>query len=89
MRLLIKVEDVFYFSERGCVVVPAVPEGFDFIRAKDQIELHTPDGRRLQTHIASIELPKPKDGSPCRMAIMLPPDITKQDVPVGTEVWLL
>ena len=89
MRLLFKVEDVFYISGRGCVIVPAIPEGLGFIRAKNQIELRTPDGRVLQTHIASIELAKPQDGSPCRMVIMLPPDIAKQDVPTGTEVWLL
>ena len=72
------------------MIVPAIPEGLDFkIRAKQQIELRTPSGRILQTHIASIELAKPKDGSPCRMVIMLPPDIAKQDVPAGTEVWFL
>jgi hypothetical protein len=48
-----------------------------------------PDGRVLDTHIASIELLKPQDGSACRMAIMLPRDLVKQDVPIGTEVWLL
>jgi len=69
-------------------MVPAIPETLDFrIRAKDQIELHTPEGRILETYIASIELAKPQDGSPCRMVIMLPGDIAKQDVPTGTEVW--
>lgn len=88
MRLLFKVEDTFHISGRGCVIVPAIPEGLDFrIRAKDQIELRTPDGRVFQTHIASVELAKPQDGSPCRMVIMLLPDITKQDVPAETEVW--
>lgn len=72
------------------MILPAIPESLDFtIRAKDQIELRIPDGRVFQTHIASVELAKPSDGSPCRMAIMLPPDIAKQDVPIGTEVWFL
>ena len=89
MKLLFKVEDKFEISGRGCVIVPAIPEGLDFrIRAKDQIELRTPDGRVLQTHIASIEFAK-QDVRPCRMVIMLPPDIAKQDVPTGTEVWFL
>ena len=89
MRLLFKVEDVFFISGRGCVIVPAISEGSDFkIRAKDQIELRTPDSRVLQTHIASVELAKPQDGSPCRMVIMLPPEIAKEDVPTGTEVWV-
>ena len=90
MPLLLKVEDVFDISGRGCVIAPVVPSGADFkIRAKDQIQLRTPDGRVLDTHIASIELLKPQDGSACRMAIMLPRDLVKQDVPIGTEVWLL
>jgi translation elongation factor EF-Tu-like GTPase len=89
MKLLCKVEDTFYISGRGCVIVPAIPEGLDFrIRAKDQIELRTPEGRVLQTHIASVEFAK-RQNAPCRMAIMLPVDIAKQDVPTGTEVWLL
>ena len=89
MRLLFKVEDTFSISGRGCVIVPAIPEGLDFrIRAKDQIELRTPEGRVLQTHIASVELAK-RQNAPCRMVIMLPPDIEKQDVPTGTEVWFL
>jgi hypothetical protein len=90
MKLLFTVEDKFEISGRGCVIVPAIPEGLDFrIRAKDQIELRTPDGHVFQTHIASVELAKPQDGSSCRMVIMLPPDIAKQDVPTGTEVWFL
>jgi hypothetical protein len=87
-RFLFKVEDVLNISGRGCVIVPAIPQSLDFrIRAKDQIELRTPTGRILETYIASLDLAKPQDGSPCRMVIMLPRDIAKQDVPTGTEVW--
>ena len=90
MRLLFKVEDAFYISERGVAIVPAIPKDLDFrVRANDELELRTPDGRVFQTHIASIELAKPIDGSPCHAVIMLPPDIAKQDVPTGTEVWFL
>ena len=61
MRLFFKVEDVFHVSGRGCVIVPAIPENLDFkVRTKDQIELRTPDGRILQTHIASVELANAK-----------------------------
>jgi hypothetical protein len=77
-------------------VVSSSPSFFqilDFkIRAEDKIQLHTPDGRLLNTHIASIEfLYGEKEGGRkgCRMAIMLPRDIVKNDVPSGTEVWLL
>lgn len=88
MPFLFKVEDVFSISGRGCVVVPAIPQGLDFrIRANDPIELRTPDGRVLSTHIASIEIAKTAKGS--RMVVMLPPDFGKEDVPKGTEVWFL
>ena len=89
MRLLFKVEDVFDITGRGCVLAPFVPDGLAFtIRAEDRIQLRTPSGRLFDTHIASIELLKMRDG-PCRMAIMLPRDLTKNDVPVGTEIWYL
>jgi|KBSMisStaDraftv2_1062788.scaffolds.fasta_scaffold650157_1 hypothetical protein len=88
MQLLFKVEDVFDLAGRGCVLVPAIPEGLDFrVRPKDQIQLRTPCGRLLETHIDAIELVKPLDGGPCRMAIMLPRELVKEDVPPGTEVW--
>jgi hypothetical protein len=88
MRLLFKVEAVFDVSGRVCVIVPAIPEALEFgVRAKDLIELRTPAGRTFETYIASIELAKPRDGGPCRAVIMLPRDITKPDVPIGTEVW--
>jgi len=89
MTLLFKVEDVFDITGRGCVLAPVVPDGLDFkIRAKDPIQLRTPAGRLFDTHIASIELLKMRDG-PCRVAIMLPRDLAKDDVPVGTEIWYL
>ena len=87
-KLLFKVEDVFDIG-RGCVLAPVIPDGLDFrIRLKDRIQLRTPSGPAVETHIASIELLKPLGGGPCRMAIMFPRDLVKGDVPVGTEVWL-
>lgn len=89
MTHLFKVEDVFDLG-RGCVIVPPIPSSLEFnVRAKDQIQLRSPDGHVLDTHIASIELSKPADGSACRAAIMLPREIIKKDIPVGTEVWLV
>jgi len=93
MTLLFKVEDVFDISGRGCVLVPVIPNDLDLkIRPKDQIQLRTPDGLVFDSHIASIEFlhgKKPDGSRGCRFAIMLPRDLVKQDVPVGTEVWLL
>lgn len=89
MTLLFKVEGVFDISGRGCVLAPQVFSNLDVkVRAKVQLQLRTPDGKVLDTHIASIELGKPQDGSPCRTFIMLPREFVKKDIPIGTEVWL-
>jgi len=90
MTLLFKVEDVFDLSGRGCVLAPQIFSNVDVkVHAKDQLQLRTPDGKVLDTHIASIELGKPQDGSPCRAFIMLPRELGKEDIPIGTEVWLV
>jgi hypothetical protein len=93
MTLLFKVEDVFAISGRGCVIMPSIPADSDFkIRVKDQIKLRTPDGLVLDTQIAGIEFAHgtKQDGSKIsRMAIILPRDIPKDDIPKGTEVWVL
>jgi translation elongation factor EF-Tu-like GTPase len=89
MLFLSKVEDVFQISGRGCVVVPAIPRSsLDFqLDANDSIQLRNPDGRVLHTYIAGIEiLCSPKVD---RMAFLLPGNITIQDVPRETEIWLI
>ena len=89
MTFLFKIENVFEVPGRGCVIVPAIAGGADFkIRPRDAIQFRTPEGRTLNTHIGSVEFLKPAVGS-CRMAILLPSDVSKQDVPKGTDVWLV
>jgi hypothetical protein len=68
-------------------VIPA--EAAFEIRVKRPIQLRTHDGRVLDTYIAAIEFVKRQDGGGRRTAIMLPRDLVKQDIPTGTEVWLL
>jgi hypothetical protein len=89
MTFLFKIEEVFEIHGRGCVIVPVIAEQADFkIRPQDAIQLRTPDGRTLNTRIGSVELLKPEVGRR-RMAILLPTDIQKHDVPQGSDVWLL
>jgi hypothetical protein len=75
------------------VIMPSIPADSDFkIRITDQIQLRTPDGRVFDTRIAGIEFAHgtKQDGSKnSRMAIILPHDILKTDVPKGTEVWVV
>ena len=88
MTFLFTIEEVFEIPGRGCVIVPAIVEVADFkIRPRDAIQLRTPEGRTLNTHIGSVEFLKPAVGA-CRMGILLPSDVLKQDVPKGSDVWL-
>ena len=89
MVFLSTVEDVFFISGRGCVIVPAIPRSsLDFrLRANDPIQVRTPDGRVLDTYVAGIEMscgPAVKDA----IAFLLPDNVSQQDVPKGTEIWL-
>ena len=89
MLFLSKVEDTFAIAGRGCVVVPVAPRpDCDFrLRARSRIQLRRPDGRILDTYIASLEMlcgPEVKG----HMAFLLPAEITGQDVPKGTEIWV-
>jgi hypothetical protein len=86
--LLALVEYAFQISGRGCVIVPGEWCSPDLrFRAKDRIQLRRPDGRILDTHIASVEMlsgPELKG----RMAFLLPRPIDKSEAPPGTEIWL-
>jgi len=56
------------------------------LRARDSIQLRDPDGKVLNTHIVSVELLCGPEGK-CRLALLLPRDVTKEDIPNGTEIW--
>jgi|SRR5580700_6121966 hypothetical protein len=85
----LQIEEVFEISGRGCAIVPALADEADFkIRPQDAIQLRTPEGRTRNTRIGSVEFLKSEAGA-CRMAILLPSDVLKRDVPKGTDVWLI
>jgi hypothetical protein len=89
MTLLSKVEDSFEIPERGCFIVPGVPrygENIPKVHERDRIQLRTPDGRVIDTYVMPFSVfsgPKAKDCFPIR----LPLEISKENVPIGTEVW--
>jgi hypothetical protein len=90
MRLILKVEDVFDIAGRGLTLAPAIPHHLGFaIHPKDRIQLRTPNGRILNTHIASFSFGKPVGGGRTIVAIELPSEMRREDVPIGTEVWVL
>lgn len=93
MTLLAKVQDSIELPSSvksyRCVIVIKLLGGR--IRVKDPIQLRTPDGQVRDTYIAGFEhlkyslLGPPPDKD--RIGICLPRELTKEDVPPGTEVW--
>jgi hypothetical protein len=88
MDFFSRVEDTFLVTGRGLVVVPEKPETDFRIRVGTPIELRTPEGRSIRTHIYGVEFLKPLPGrGPCGMAFSIKPGIGKDEVPPGTEIW--
>lgn len=85
-RLLFSVLDTFLIRGRGIVLAADVlPEQIQ-LTINEPIELRRPDGSSIITKVSGIEYASPPD--PNRpLAILLPRDISKEQVPVGTEVW--
>ncbi len=80
-RCLMVVEDVFEISGRGIVLSPA----FDPLNLGFGIELRRPDGTKIGTTIGGVGSFLNSAGEP-RFAVLLK-DLTRGDVPLGTEVW--
>ena len=89
---LFTVADRFQIDGRGCVLVPGLPTEPDSPNVPEgaRIRLRTPEGKETDTFIKAIELIcyRKKPEKIC-IPILLPKDITKEDVPVGTEVLLI
>ena len=84
-RCLFKVEDTFLITGRGLVLVPGiVPIGEERFRAGDPLLLKRPDGSELTTTIGGLEMLCP---NPRRDVIIMLKGFTKEDVPIGTEIW--
>ena len=83
-RRLFIVEDAFHIEGRGVAPVPGIiPEGSERFRIGDSIQLRRPDGSTQQCIIAGIDLfSNPKLDFP-----ILITGITKDAIPIGTEVW--
>ena len=91
MILLSKVEDVFEIEGRGCVLVPGISDSVPkdvVIRRADPIELRKPDGSVVQTRIEAVEMVDCLDRTKSSVAVVLPLEVSKRDIPVGTEIWL-
>ncbi len=85
-RRLFTVEDTFLIQGRGLVPIPGiVPQGEEVFRAGDPIRLKRPDGSTVDWQIGSLELLF--GGLPRHDVVVLLKGLSKEDVPIGTEVW--
>jgi hypothetical protein len=92
MLHLFTVTDRFQIEGRGCVLVPGVScEPGDVVLCRGhRIRLHIPGGTHVDTTVRGIEhIRNIKKPEKVTYPVLLPEDITKDDVPVGTEVLLL
>lgn len=84
-RLLFVVEDTFLIEGRGLILVPGVGGNVQ-LRDGRALIIKRPDGGVLHVAKFSFGMPGPKsEGCP----ILLPSEVTKGDVPIGSEVWMV
>lgn len=90
MEFLSTAENVFEIEGRGCVIDTGLSESAlsrFHIRRQDPILLRRPNGSTVATRVHGFDfLYGPNRRS--RFAIEIPPNLTKADVPVGTEIFL-
>lgn len=78
--LLFTVAKHYTISGRGLILSPGLRDNVKHVKAGSKIKLVRPDNSVLQTTISGITFEGDHD-------ILLPSNLTKEDVPVGTEVW--
>ena len=76
---LFKVQDRFFVTGRGLILVPGF--GDKKVRINDKIKIVRPDNSTIETTIKGISFNLDHD-------ILVGNDLTKDDVPVGSEIWL-
>lgn len=89
---LFTVADRFQIEGMGCVLLPGLPTepASPNVRRGAPIRLRRPDGRETDTVIRGLEMISyRKMPEKICIPVLLPEDITNEDVPVGTEVLLL
>ena len=76
--LIFKIADTFTIEGRGVCASPG-EWGIGQARVGDAIVLRRPDGSTLRANVREVTHP--------HRDILLPDDISKSDIPPGTEIW--
>jgi hypothetical protein len=82
------VEAVFQLTGRtGCVIAPGIPQGGRWrVKVGDPISIRVEGQSDIVTHVAGIEMLAPS--SPKGIPIMLGPEVSKDMIPVGAQLWV-
>lgn len=89
---LFTVKEIFSITGRGLVLMPGISDDSDYniIKTGKQIRLVRPDKSEIFTIITGIEWISIKGRYQESRPILIGKEITnKEDVPIGTEVWLV
>jgi len=87
---LLTVTDTFAIRGRGLILAPDVDLGTN-AQLTLAVELRRPDGSRIRTS-ALAQVPFVSPPNPDRLLrhmLTLPAEVGKDEVPVGTEVWVV
>jgi hypothetical protein len=89
---LIKVEDIFEIKGRGSILAPFVAEEYKLPKSA-LVALLRPDGTILETEaffvVPFVKFSRLEDYLKRKPAYeILLKDLSKADVPIGTEIWI-
>ena len=82
MTFLFKVKDIFMLTERGLTLVATMEDNKP--KFNDSLKIIRPDKSTIETQVRGISF-----GDPITItAILVGKELTKEDIPIGSEVWL-
>ncbi|HRH41534.1 MAG TPA: hypothetical protein PKY82_07825 [Pyrinomonadaceae bacterium] len=90
MEKILTVEDTFLIIGRG-LVIAGWEEDYPKIKIGDWVEIVRPDATKLKTQISGIEWIRSPIAEPNRkpVGLMLKDIFKKEDVPIGSEIYVL
>ena len=87
MTFLFTVNDSFDIAGRYVIPVPGVPPSIRGVRQGLKIELRRPNGTIIPTEVACVPIIDPYDPHrPIQIGLR---GLSKDDIPVGTEIWMI
>jgi hypothetical protein len=87
MRKLLTVEDTFRIEGRGVIVTPKIPVDGYRGPLSCTVCLRRPDGTERNAS-AAFDIPFVHPPPPAPYYVCFLVSLTKEDVPVGTEIWV-